>query len=82
MISTLPATFPTLHSQAQGPAVVQSSAGSLHRAAPFFSLRPSKRHTQMAHTHTQVAGYDGVQPELTMQVGKTYTFDQTNASNW
>ncbi|CAM9620405.1 unnamed protein product [Chrysoparadoxa australica] len=29
-----------------------------------------------------VEGYDGVQPTLIMERGKTYEFDQTNAENW
>jgi len=30
----------------------------------------------------EVEGHDGVLPELEMEVGKTYVFDQTNDTNW
>ena len=30
----------------------------------------------------EVDGYSGVQPELTMKVGETYVFDQTDETNW
>jgi uncharacterized protein (DUF305 family) len=30
----------------------------------------------------KIAGYNGPSPELTVRIGQTYTFDQTDASNW
>lgn len=60
---------------------VPAAHGAAHAAGPEtfkFKLNFFASDTG----YYEVEGYEGVQPELTMKVGETYVFDQTDETNW